>query len=143
MNNKQKLSLKKPLLVNKRPKKLDDKILFLCQKLRLFKVSILRSFYLYSVKKSSQFRSGYLFLLGAAIIFLLFRQSLLSLFCLVPSLFLYFSPLVVKNILESIRKQALANSRLLPPLIKKYHSDYKTLRFIRVIIKPFHFKRLF
>lgn len=140
--NSKKLSLSKIIEELQKKETFDDKILFLCCTFRYLKALKLRNFYLYSVKKSFQFQSGYLALLVAAIIFLLLRQQLSSLFCLVPSMFLYFSPIMAKNLLERARKKSLYNSRLLPALIKKYHSDYKALRIIKAIINPFHFKRL-
>jgi hypothetical protein len=140
--NKEELSLKQIVENLQKKETIDDKILFLCGVFRHLKTLKLKNFYLYSVKKSFEFQGGYLFLLGAAIIFLLFRQPLSSLICFVPSVFLYFSPLLAKKLLDKTKEKSLANSRLLPHLIKKYHSDYKTLRVVKTIINPFHFKRL-
>lgn len=142
MNSKPELSLKEVLKNLKQKETIDEKIMFLYLRIRLLKVLKLKSFYLYSIRKSFQFRSGYLFLLGAAITFLLFRQPLSSFICLVPSMFLYFSPILAKKIMDKTKQKALADSRLLPPLIKKYHSAYKTVRIIKAIINPFNLKRL-
>ena len=139
---KKKISLKQIIQDLHHKKTIDDKILFLCYSFRHLTALKLKNFYLYSIRKESQFKSSYWFLLGVSMIFLISQQRRPTIICLITSMFLYFSPILAKKMLEKIRQKAVANSQLPPSMIRKYHSDYRALRVIKKIINPFNLKRL-
>ena len=105
---------------------MDEKILILFSKTRLFKAKSLG----FTYKFALEFRGAHIILLCASII-LIFRQPFFSFICLTISFILYILPQITKNALRRMGQQAKENLKSLEDLNIGQHSDYLLLKIIK------------
>lgn len=106
---------------------MDEKILILFSKTRVFKAKSLR----FTYKFALELKGAQIILLCASIILIFYRQLSFSLTCLIISYIFYILPTITKNALQKMGKQAKENLKLIKNSGVANHSDYLMLKKIK------------
>jgi hypothetical protein len=106
---------------------MDDKILILFSKARLFKAKSLK----FTYKFALELKGAHIIFLCASIILIFYRQLSLSFTCLTLSYVLYILPQITKKALQKMGEQAKENLKSLKDSNVANHSDYLLLKKIK------------